>query len=126
MAERHVDTWLERLHFVDPARLAVVSLPGASLQSVEVYCERQSEAEALVERFGGKAQEVLQESWQPAPTTLPGKPLSIAGGRLLVTARPEELVQARITHPRGHVLLGPGNTPRPPCACGCWWRPAGV
>lgn len=107
MAERHVDLWMERLHFVDPERLAVVSLPGARLQSVEVYCEKQSEAEALVEQFGGKAQEVRQESWQPPPTTLPGKPLSIAGGRVLVTARPEELEQARIGHPRSHVLCVP-------------------
>ncbi len=102
-----VEAWLERLHFIDPERLAVVSLPGAKLESIEVYCEEQREAEALAGQFGGKMEEVRQESWQPAPATSPGKPLSIAGGRLLVTSRPEELEQARRAHPRSHVLCVP-------------------
>ena len=58
VAERNVDSWLERLHFVDPERLAVVSLPGARSQSMEVYCGKQSEAEALARQFGGKVREV--------------------------------------------------------------------
>ncbi len=107
VAEHNVDAWLARLDFVEPGRLAVVSRPGAKSHSVEVYCELQTEADALVRQFGGTAREVLPVDWQPSPAASAGRPLSIASGRLLVTGREADLAVLRSTHPTAHVLCVP-------------------
>ena len=107
VAERNVAAWLERLASVDPERLAVVERPGVRSQSLEVYCATRRDAEELARQFGGTVREVRLEDWQPAPATSPGKPLSIAGGRLLVTAHEEEFPALRDRAGRGDVLCIP-------------------
>ena len=102
-----VDDWSERLSaVVDPERLVIVEPPLGRMHRVEVYLENEAEARRLLELFGARVSEVLPESWQPAPVTTPGKPLSI-GGRLLVTSREEELTSLRRMHPGKHVLCIP-------------------
>ena len=101
------DLWTERLQLVcDPARLAVVTPASGRSVRLEMYCETEAEATGLVNRFGGQSGEVRDETWQPAPHTSPGRPLSI-GGRLLVTGRSEELAELRAAHADLPVLCIP-------------------
>ncbi len=102
------ERWIEGLQAaVDPGRIVVVSTPTAhDSVRLEVYCDGQREADELVERFGGRASEVHEHLWHPAPTTAPGRPLNI-GGRLLVTNRPEELASTRMGHPAASLLCIP-------------------
>ena len=91
---------------VDPSRIAVVEPPHGRSHRLEIYLEDELGAHALLDPFGGRVTEVRPESWQPAPITAPGKPLSV-GGRLLVTSREEELASLRAAHPAKHVLCIP-------------------
>ena len=101
------DDWTERLQSVcAPARLAVVTPAGGRSVRLEVYCDAEPEAVALAKQFGGAMAAVRDESWQPAPHTAPGRPLSI-GGRLFVTGRPEELASLRAARPGAAVLCIP-------------------
>ncbi len=102
-----VDAWTELLFpVVDPQRLATVTLPNRATQRLEVYCDTAPQARKLAEHFGGRVSEIQPESWQPAPATAPGRPLSI-GGRLLVTSREAELAPLRAVHSDRHVLCIP-------------------
>lgn len=102
-----VEDWTERLSAaLDPERVVVVEPPGAQFHRLEVYLDSEPETRALVKQFGGGSTEVRAESWQPAPVTAPGKPLSV-GGKLLVTSREEELAALRAAHADRAVLCIP-------------------
>ena len=102
-----IDAWAEQLLIVvDPQRLAIVALPNRRTQRLEVYCDTARQARHLVTRFGGQVREIKPASWQPAPATAPGRPLSV-GGKLLVTSRETELVPLRAAHPGRSVLCLP-------------------
>ncbi len=102
-----VDGWTERLGaLVEPGRIVLLERPDGRSPRLEVYVETEAEARALQRRCNGQVSEVRPESWQPAPTTAPGKPLSI-GGRLLVTSREHELEPLRRAHPDKQVLCVP-------------------
>lgn len=104
---RNVDSWTEKLGpWFEPERFVIVERPHTSSSRIEVYFDLPIDALPLQEHFGGAVSEVPAESWQPGPTTLPGKPLVI-GKNLVVTGHPDELPALRLAHPARHVLCIP-------------------
>ncbi len=101
------DVWSEQVGtFVGAGRVALVRRAGGTRERLEVYCDTHREADELARQFGGRVRTVRAESWHPAPTTRPGRPLAI-GGRLWVTGREEELSTLRAAHPGKPVLCIP-------------------
>ena len=76
------DAWVERLTFLGPTRLAIVSLPNRRSLRIEAYHLTRKEADALVRQFGGQVREVRD---QPVTEPPPRKPLLIRN-RLRVVA----------------------------------------
>lgn len=72
------DAWEERLRFLGPGRVVMVTWPESKALKIEVFTGRQS-AEALVKRFGGRATKVAPHIWagsrgrQRAPLAIRGR-----------------------------------------------------
>ncbi len=101
------DAWEERLRGLDPARLAVTEAVGGRALRFEFYGSAR-ETRALVRSFGGNAEEVRPESWQPRAAAADALPHPLAfGRRLLVTSDAALLPSLRAAHPRKAVLAVP-------------------
>ncbi len=99
--------WIARLTAAAGAsRLATITPAGGHPARWEVYCEKQDEARALARQFGGRVLALPDSRWQPPPATVRGRPLSL-GGRLLVTAWPDELAALRSSQAGKKVLCIP-------------------
>jgi ribosomal protein L11 methyltransferase len=106
-SEPALNGWLDRISAaVGMARIAIVYPRKGSSARLEVYCDDDDEAHELARQFGGQVREVAAASWQPQPAAPRGKPLAV-GGRLLVTAHPDELATLRAAHPRKKALCIP-------------------
>jgi ribosomal protein L11 methyltransferase len=106
-SEPALGEWLERISAaVGMSRIAIVYPRNGLSARLEIYCDGVAEANELARQFGGRVQEVTPSSWQPKAAAAPGKPLAV-GGRLLLTAHPEELADLRAAHPRKQVLCIP-------------------
>ncbi len=79
------DAWVERLTFLGPTRLVIVSLPNRKSLRIEAYQLTSREAKALVKQFGGKVYEVAD---RPVAEPPPRKPLSIRS-KLWIVDTPE-------------------------------------
>ena len=63
MPETQADAWVERVAWAGPERVVLVVLPGRKSCRVEVYCDRNSEAESLLKLYGGEVREVRRNAW---------------------------------------------------------------
>ena len=65
------DAWVERLSFLGPTRLVIVSLPNRKSLRIEAYDLKKSEAEALVKQFGGQVKEIKEKAIAATPPRAP-------------------------------------------------------
>lgn len=99
--------WLARAGALAGAeRLAVIAPAGERPARLEIYCATEAEALAFARQLGGEVRPLADDRWQPPPATLRGQPISM-GGRLLVTAWPDELAALRAGRPDKLVLCIP-------------------
>ncbi|MEX1119421.1 MAG: 50S ribosomal protein L11 methyltransferase [Terrimicrobiaceae bacterium] len=71
------DAWEERLRFLGPERLAIVTWPGSRSMKIEAYCDAKT-ARRLTHQFGGRAALLPKDLWSGAAQA-PRRPLSIRG-----------------------------------------------
>jgi ribosomal protein L11 methyltransferase len=83
------DAWLERLAFLGPQRVMVISFPNAPKIRVEAHGLTRSEADNLVQNFGGS---VSEAQWQTAMEPLERPPLKIRS-QLVIVSTEKELQQ---------------------------------
>ena len=76
-SQKWEDAWTERLQFVGPERVAMVTWPGSKALKIEVFCDRRT-AGQLVKRFGGRRAKVEERLLSGQPVA-PRAPLSIRG-----------------------------------------------
>ncbi|BCX48626.1 50S ribosomal protein L11methyl transferase [Haloferula helveola] len=84
-ASKWLDAWEDRFH--GNPNFVVHVLKGGKTLRVEVFCETKKDAEAIVERFGGRVKRLKNADWQK-PVTVP-PPLKIRD-RFLVTQEDSE------------------------------------
>lgn len=80
------DAWLERLRFLDPGQVALVTWPDSRALKIEVYCDQRT-ARLLVKRFGGRATRISPQIWTGDPAR-PRAPLSIRGKLKVFSDKP--------------------------------------
>ncbi|MGB6220388.1 50S ribosomal protein L11 methyltransferase [Haloferula sp.] len=103
-ASKWLDAWEER--FRGNSNLVIHVLKGGKTLRVEVFCEKQKDAEAIVERFGGRVKQLKSTDWmKPAPVP---PPLKIRD-RFVVTqeGRPKALKALEKQYPGREVLSIP-------------------
>lgn len=71
------DAWEERLRFLGPERLAIVTWPDSRAMKIEAYCDQKT-AERLTRDFGGRAAALPANLWS-GKGQAPRRPLSIRG-----------------------------------------------
>ncbi len=76
-SQKWEDAWNERLLFLGPERLAMITWPGSKALKIEVFCDRKT-AGQLVKRFGGRTSKVDDRLLNGQPAK-PRAPLAIRG-----------------------------------------------
>jgi len=71
------DAWEERLRFLGPSRLALITWPDSRALKIEAYTD-EATAKRLVERFGGRATRMAPHIWS-GKADAPRAPISIRG-----------------------------------------------
>lgn len=84
-AAKWLDAWEERFH--GNSNLVIHVLKGGKTLRVEVFCESEGDAEAIVRRFGGRVKQLKSADWEK-PVEVPA-PLKIRD-RFLVTQEADE------------------------------------
>lgn len=101
-AAKWLDAWEDRFHG-DP-RFVVHVLKGGRTLRVEVFRDTREEAEAIVERFGGRVRQLKDVDWQKPQS--PPPPIKIRD-RFLVTQQEEDLEALVAGHPGREVISIP-------------------
>lgn len=99
-----LDSWLERLAFIDRTRLTVVEKPGKLSARLQVYPPDQATAQKLVKNFGGTLRTVAKKDWLHASQHR--DPIKI-GTRLIVCAEHQQAIEEQRKFPRRIVLEVP-------------------
>ncbi len=76
-SQKWEDAWTERLRFLDPERVVMLTWPNSRALKIEVYCD-EATAKRLVKSFGGRATKVAPEAFTGTPSA-PRAPLAIRG-----------------------------------------------
>lgn len=76
-SQKWEDVWTERLQFLDPGALMMLTWPESRALKIEAFCDKKT-ATALVKRFGGRATKLAAQVWTGVPER-PRAPLSIRG-----------------------------------------------
>ena len=100
------DVWLERLGWLGQ-RLVMFTLPNSRSLRIEAYHVTRSEADLLVQEFGGSvraARALTKKELEPKPRP----PLRVRG-KLLIVSTEKELALAAKQHPKMPVLLIPAT-----------------
>ena len=71
------DAWEERLRFLGPERLAIVTWPDSRAMKIEAYCDEKT-ASLLTREFGGRSAPLPKDLWS-GEAQAPRRPLSIRG-----------------------------------------------
>lgn len=71
------DAWEERLRFLGPERLAIVTWPDSRAMKIEAYCDEKTAAR-LTKEFGGRSAVLPKDLWS-GEAQAPRRPLSIRG-----------------------------------------------
>jgi len=71
------DAWEERLLFLDPQRVAMMTWPDSRTLKIEAYCD-EATAKRLVKEFGGRATRLQKTIWSGDPDQ-PRAPIPIRG-----------------------------------------------
>lgn len=76
-SQKWEDAWEERLQFLGPGRVAMVTWPDSRALKIEAFCDKRT-ADSLVKRFGGRATLAAAHIWTGSPFR-PRAPLVIRG-----------------------------------------------
>ena len=76
-SQKWEDAWEERLQFLGPGRVAMVTWPDSKALKIETFTDKRTAA-ALVKRFGGRATKVAAHIWV-GEQSRPRAPLAIRG-----------------------------------------------
>ena len=76
-SQKWEDAWEERLQFLGPGRVAMVTWPDSKALKIEAFTDKRT-AGALVKRFGGRATKVAAHIWAEKQSR-PRAPLAIRG-----------------------------------------------
>lgn len=76
-SQKWEDAWDERLQFLGPGRVAMVTWPDSKALKIEAFTDKRT-AEALVKRFGGRVTKVASHVWT-GKQSRPRAPLAIRG-----------------------------------------------
>lgn len=71
------DSWIERLRFLGPERVAFITWPDSRALKIEAYCD-EATAKKLIKTFGGRSTKIAPHVWSGDPEK-PRGPLSIRG-----------------------------------------------
>jgi len=103
------DAWEERLSGSADATLVITSFPNRETIRLEVYCERETKAEAIRREFGGKVRELKRQNWAAHASQAP-PPVKVRGTFVICSARTNaELAQARKSFPGREVIAVPAD-----------------
>lgn len=101
-ASKWLDAWEDRFH--GDAGFVVHVLKGGRTLRVQVFRDRKEEAEAIVERFGGRVRKLKDVDWQkPPPAPAPVK----IRDRFLITQDEEGWEALAAGHPGREVICIP-------------------
>ena len=106
-ALRWEDAWQERFYGVPRISPVFTTLPGGKTVRVEVYCERQADAEKIQKEFGGSIRTLKPQNWA-APAAERLKPV-IVRDRLIIAHDPAAFEEQQAAHPDRIVLQVPGE-----------------
>ena len=103
------DAWEERFLGLGQTNAVIQELPGGKSIRVDVYCNREKEALAIAEQFGGRVRKVKNANW--AAMAPPSRKPIIIRDRLLVTgeADPKKIAQLASMHPARQILSIPAE-----------------
>ncbi|MFZ4774324.1 MAG: 50S ribosomal protein L11 methyltransferase [Terrimicrobiaceae bacterium] len=76
-SQKWEDAWDERLQFLGPGQVAMMTWPGSRALKIDAFCDKKT-ADALVKRFGGKVTKVPDQALAAA-SIRPRAPLAIRG-----------------------------------------------
>ncbi len=76
-SQKWEDAWTERLRFLDPERVVMLTWPNSRALKIEVYCD-EATSKRLIKSFGGRATKVAPEAFTGTPSA-PRAPLAIRG-----------------------------------------------
>ncbi len=103
------DAWEERFLGLGQTNAVIQELPGGKSIRVDVYCNREKEALAIAEQFGGRVRKVKNVNW--AAMAQPSRKPIIIRDQLLVTgeADPKKIEQIASMHPARQILSIPAE-----------------
>lgn len=103
-AAKWMDAWEER--FAGNPNVAIEIIKGGKSVRVQVYCEKEKEAKAIAEQFGGSIRP-LAKDWHKAEVPLP-RPIKVRDAFLVTgESRPKELAKIRAEHSGREVISIP-------------------
>ncbi len=76
-SQKWEDVWDERLQFLGPGAVAMITWPESKALKIEAFCDKKT-ADALVKRFGGRATRLADHVWT-GDNAKPRAPLPIRG-----------------------------------------------
>jgi ribosomal protein L11 methyltransferase len=76
-SQKWEDAWEERLQFLGPGRVAMVTWPDSKALKIEAFTDKKT-ADALAKRFGGRVTKVAAHIWN-GDQSRPRAPLAIRG-----------------------------------------------
>ena len=76
-SQKWEDAWEERLQFLGPGQVAMMTWPGSRALKIEAFCDKKT-ADSLAGRFGGKVTKVPDQALSGTPSR-PRAPLAIRG-----------------------------------------------
>ena len=106
-ALRWEDAWQERFYGMPRVSPVFTTLPGGKTVRVEVYCERQSDAETIQKEFGGSLRTLKPQNWA-APAAQRLKPVLVRS-RLIIAHDEATRAAQQAAHPDRIVLHVPGE-----------------
>ncbi len=106
-ALRWEDAWQERFYGMPRVSPVLTTLPGGKTVRVEVYCERQVDAEKIQKEFGGSLRTLKPQNWA-APAAQRLKPV-VVRDRLIIAHDEATRAAQQAAHPQRIVLLVPGE-----------------
>jgi ribosomal protein L11 methyltransferase len=103
-AAKWMDAWEER--FTGNPNVAIEIIKGGKSVRVQVYCEKEKEAKAIAEQFGGSIRP-LAKDWHNAEVPLP-RPIKVRDAFLVTgESRPKELAKIRAEYSDRDVISIP-------------------
>lgn len=103
-AARWMDAWEER--FAGNPNLVIEVIKGGKSIRVQVFCNDESEADAIVALFGGSVRKMANAEWNK-PVEAP-RPVKVRGVLVLTAeSRPQELAALKAANPKREIIAIP-------------------